>query len=1183
MGTHVQTTDSSAVPTGGTTGQALVKTGDGDRAVGWATAVGPTGPTGPTGADSLVTGPTGSQGEASTVTGPTGPQGVTGPTGAAGSGGAIGPTGAFYNSWQGNWGSSHAYSLGDIVHHHSTRSSWVAKDVSTNVEPAVSAPLYGKIIYDDDFWEITNYTNPSAPDSAHTVTISLVAEGNPAYACDVGRILDGTFQSTEGAMQGANTSRDYGITANGAFGVSGAPCWRLRDGASVVAGPFVIGVDIVDPNDYWEKISDGGDDGATGPSGPVGVTGPAGAASTVTGPTGPQGEASTVTGPTGPTGAASTVTGPTGPTGADGATGPSGADGRTVLHGFGPPEGNQAGIVQFKTAGSLTPGATLSATFDQAPQAGATLVLAVCSDTVVVGPEGWTARTSYVASEGFYVWTKTASGDESLVTVDPTGDYATAMIIAELAGEDGWEVTASTATRQTSGGQVERTTNAATVSGDAVFLAFLGLTFWNGEGGPVSMGLPGWAAVASVKSGTGAGTNAGIWAFWDEGTDSSGTPTFGWSSGVSNSAATILGFTRATLTEIGSAGDFYLDDDVKDIYGPKGDGWGSGTSLVGPTGPTGPLGPTGPTGADSLVTGPTGPTGADGATGPTGAAGATGPTGADGSIASAYQGAWDAGEYELGDVVTNDGSTWLAVDTPTGTPGGVAEQVGAQAFPETQFRDYAGGGWGGEPCRIASQFTADVGMTIGAVALRRVTQLSAGTVTVGIAALAAVDANTVLGAEVLLASGTISGPDIGTDLTWVTLNTPVSLEADTDYFVVVGWPVATAARRDLGNLRGGYLGNGTATGSVVKAAANGFRSDDNFLNFYASAVSLDFALKGAADASWDALALVGATGPTGAAGATGPTGPTGADSLVTGPTGPTGAASTVTGPTGAASTVTGPTGPAGATGPTGADGSIADNYQGAWGAGTAYVADDVVTNDGSTWLAVAGSTGEEPGVEQEVTVVASKEAGSKATDCWDATLTHNSQAFTGSKTFDAIDFYLSATKPTSSAVTVIVGGSTVATGTCPAGSADTWVRIQLSDQITTAAAVTVVVAHATGIGIYTGDTGSGFGTGTYPNIDLGGWYQGGWQLWSARIKFVDTPGAPSWAALATVGAAGPTGPTGAAGATGPTGAASTVTGPTGPVSTVTGPTGAGVPAGGTTGQVLRKKSDTSYDTEWVTL
>jgi len=37
-------------------------------------------------------------------------------------------------------------------------------------------------------------------------------------------------------------------------------------------------------------------------------------------------------------------------------------------------------------------------------------------------------------------------------------------------------------------------------------------------------------------------------------------------------------------------------------------------------------------------------------------------------------------------------------------------------------------------------------------------------------------------------------------------------------------------------------------------------------------------------------------------------------------------------------------------------------------------------------------------------------------------------------------------------------------------------------------------------------------------------------------------------------------------------------GPTGP----TGPTGPGVPAGGLAGKVLAKKSNTDYDTEWVT-
>lgn len=46
------------------------------------------------------------------------------------------------------------------------------------------------------------------------------------------------------------------------------------------------------------------------------------------------------------------------------------------------------------------------------------------------------------------------------------------------------------------------------------------------------------------------------------------------------------------------------------------------------------------------------------------------------------------------------------------------------------------------------------------------------------------------------------------------------------------------------------------------------------------------------------------------------------------------------------------------------------------------------------------------------------------------------------------------------------------------------------------------------------------------------------------------------------------------GATGPAGAASTVPGPQGPA-------GVGVPTGGATGQILRKVSNTNYDTEWA--
>ena len=62
------------------------------------------------------------------------------------------------------------------------------------------------------------------------------------------------------------------------------------------------------------------------------------------------------------------------------------------------------------------------------------------------------------------------------------------------------------------------------------------------------------------------------------------------------------------------------------------------------------------------------------------------------------------------------------------------------------------------------------------------------------------------------------------------------------------------------------------------------------------------------------------------------------------------------------------------------------------------------------------------------------------------------------------------------------------------------------------------------------------------------------------------------------GATGPQGPQGATGATGPQGpqGATGATGPQGPQ----GATGEGVPEGGTTGQVLKKKSNTNFDTEW---
>jgi collagen triple helix repeat protein len=94
------------------------------------------------------------------------------------------------------------------------------------------------------------------------------------------------------------------------------------------------------------------------------------------------------------------------------------------------------------------------------------------------------------------------------------------------------------------------------------------------------------------------------------------------------------------------------------------------------------------------------------------------------------------------------------------------------------------------------------------------------------------------------------------------------------------------------------------------------------------------------------------TAATAPAGPTGPQGPTGADGA-TGPQGPEGA----TGPQGLA----GPAGATGATGPAGATGAGAI-WRDAWDNATAYVVGDMVQFGGSSYIAVADNTGQQPDI-----------------------------------------------------------------------------------------------------------------------------------------------------------------------------------------------------------------------------
>ena len=86
---------------------------------------------------------------------------------------------------------------------------------------------------------------------------------------------------------------------------------------------------------------------------------------------------------------------------------------------------------------------------------------------------------------------------------------------------------------------------------------------------------------------------------------------------------TVLAGTTAPTAGVGIDGDFFINNVVWTVQGPKAGAWPAPVSMIGPTGPTSAQGPTGATGTQ-------GPQGATGSTGPQGSTGPTGPTGATG-------------------------------------------------------------------------------------------------------------------------------------------------------------------------------------------------------------------------------------------------------------------------------------------------------------------------------------------------------------------------------------------------------------------------------------------------------------------------------------------------------------------------------------------------------------------------
>ena len=149
-------------------------------------------------------------------------------------------------------------------------------------------------------------------------------------------------------------------------------------------------------------------------------------------------------------------------------------------------------------------------------------------------------------------------------------------------------------------------------------------------------------------------------------------------------ANTVKSGSGVPSTKVGINGDFYIDLNTMNFYGPKKNNrWPLPTSLRGPAGPVGPSGVDGKNGATANATagsagvnGTTGATGPKGDTGATGATGATGSTGATGAAGSSSGSAGAKGDTGAAGAT---GATGAKGDT--GTAGSISAYMGVVSFP----------------------------------------------------------------------------------------------------------------------------------------------------------------------------------------------------------------------------------------------------------------------------------------------------------------------------------------------------------------------------------------------------------------------------------------------------------------------------------------------------------------------
>ena len=402
---------------------------------------------------------------------------------------------------------------------------------------------------------------------------------------------------------------------------------------------------------------------------------------------------------------------------------------------------------------------------------------------------------------------------------------------------------------------------------------------------------------------------------------------------------------------------------------------------AGPQGPqgepgaTGPQGPIGLTGATGLQ-GPIGLTGATGPQGPQGDPGATGPQGPKGVN---WRGAWEAlGSYAVDDAVYHNGSSWVALATSTGS----TPEAGNSNWSLLAQKGEAGatGAQGPQGTIGETGPQGPIGFT-GATGPQGPQGVNWRGAWEALGSYAVDDAVYHNGSSwVALATSTGSAPEVGNS-NWSLLaqkgeagatgaQGPQGAIGETGPQGPIGLTGATGPQGPIG-LTGatgpqGPQGDPGATGPQGPKGVNwrgawealgSYAVDDAVYHNGSSWVALA-ATTGSApevgNSNWSLLAqkgeagATGAQGPQGTIGETGPQGPIG----LTGATGPQGPI----GLTGA----TGPQGPQGDPGATGPQGPKGVNWRGAWEALGSYAVDDAVYHNGSSWVALATSTGSTP-------------------------------------------------------------------------------------------------------------------------------------------------------------------------------------------------------------------------------